>query len=183
MANVIKYGLSNVYYAKLTSGTYATPVPITGAVNLSLSADGESTSVYADNIEAFTMVTNNGYSGDIEFLIIPDAFKSDILGEEVAGGVQFESAKTQPSEFALMFQFEGDQSAKRHLLYRCKCTRPNIESSTQTNTTEAKNETLSITVRPRNKADKYVKASVLDTTETHDIYEAWFSAVYEKAAV
>ena len=55
MANKIKYGLKNVYYAKITEGTggtitYGTPVAIPGAVSMSLDAQGEISKFYADNI-------------------------------------------------------------------------------------------------------------------------------------
>ena len=54
MANKIKYGLRSVYYAVATEGTggaltYATPVAMPGAVNLSLSQEGESNIFYADD--------------------------------------------------------------------------------------------------------------------------------------
>lgn len=45
MANKIKYGISRCYYAKITETdgvvTYATPVALAGAVNLTLDQSGE----------------------------------------------------------------------------------------------------------------------------------------------
>ena len=60
MANKIKYGLRSVYYAKATpatngSLTYATPVAIPGAVNLSMEPQGETSPFYADNIVYYTI--------------------------------------------------------------------------------------------------------------------------------
>ena len=45
MANKVKYGLSNCYYAVLdeTTGTYGTPVAMPGAVNLSLDQEAKPT--------------------------------------------------------------------------------------------------------------------------------------------
>lgn len=67
----IKYGLRNVYYAKATDDgtgnlTYATPVRIAGAVNMSLDAQGDTTPFYADDIVYFSSTANNGYSGTLE---------------------------------------------------------------------------------------------------------------------
>ena len=64
--NKIKYGLSNVHYATITESdgviTYGKPKAIKGAVNLSLNAEGESDSFYADDIDYFNWSTNDGYS-------------------------------------------------------------------------------------------------------------------------
>ena len=98
--NKVKFGLRNVVYAKMTYNeeeniyTYATPVSIPGAVNLSLSPSGDSNDFYADDIIYFADSNNNGYEGDLEIAIIPDSFKKDILGEtEDANKVLFENAE------------------------------------------------------------------------------------------
>ncbi len=82
----IKYGLSQVYYAKATiatngTATYGTPVAIPGAVNLTLDAESETEPFYADNIVYYTSVSNNGYSGSLEVALIPDSFMADIFGD------------------------------------------------------------------------------------------------------
>ena len=74
MANKIKYGLRSVYYAVATTGTggaltYATPVAIPGAVNLSLSAEGDTTPFYADDVVYWQGTANNGYSGSLEIAL------------------------------------------------------------------------------------------------------------------
>ena len=102
--NKVKFGLRNVVYAKMTYNeeeniyTYATPVSIPGAVNLSLSPSGDSNDFYADDIIYFADSNNNGYEGDLEIAIIPDSFKKDILGEtEDANKVLFENAEDKTS--------------------------------------------------------------------------------------
>jgi phi13 family phage major tail protein len=187
MANKVKYGLSNVYYSVMTetitggvySYTYDTPVPILGAVNLSLTANSEQTTFRADNIDYFVTYSNNGYEGDLEVALIPDSFKKDILGElEDTNGVVYEKNDAKPKAFALLFQFEGDDKARRHVLYNCKASRPALASQTTDTTIEPVTETLSITATGR-AGDGLVKASSKwdDTTTTE--YTNWFTQVYQ----
>ena len=179
--NKIKYGLTNTYYAKLidTLGviTFETPVRIPGAVNMSLSATGDTTPFYADNTEYFTAIANNGYDGTLEIALLPDTFATDILGEVLSATdkVLTENSNVDPAKFALLFQFEGDLKAIRHVLYNCKATRPNIESGTKQNSLEVKTDTLTLTVRPL--PDGVVKRrTTTETTAT--VYDDWNTAVY-----
>lgn len=149
MANKVKFGLSNCYYAVLneTDGTYATPVAMPGAVNLSLDQEGETNNFRADNMDYYVSVSNNGYSGDLELALIPDSFMTDVMGEvkEQTSGLQYEIGDVKPKPFALLFQFEGDAKASRHVLYNCKATRPTIASQATDTGIEPVTETLSLT--------------------------------------
>ena len=64
MANKVQYGLSNVHYATVTVGTntvtYGTPKAWPGAVSLAMSAEGETSTFNADNIDYFVAVSNKG---------------------------------------------------------------------------------------------------------------------------
>ena len=184
MANKVKYGLTNVYYAKATDDgtgelTYSTPVRILGGVNLSLDASGETNTFYADNIAFFTSTANNGYQGDLEVALLPDSFRVDILGEELdqANGIYVEKANVPTVEFALLFQFEGDESATRHCLYRCVASRPAVSGSTKEESIEPQTESLTITAMSR--LDNDIVKSRCPSTAT--AYATWFSAVVEPA--
>lgn len=184
MANKVQYGLKNVHYATVTVGTnsvtYGTPVAWPGAVNLSLSAEGDTNDFYADNIKYFTAIANNGYSGDLESAMIPETFRTDIMGETVGTGaktgVYYEHADVQPKAFALLFQFEGDANATLYALYNCKMSRPDIESSTTEDGIEVQTVTGEITASPR-AFDNIVKASCANTAST--AYAAWFTTVQD----
>ena len=129
MGNKIKYNLKNVHAAVLTETTtsngvtysYDTPEPIPGAVSLSLDAEGESSPFYADGVVYFRSATNNGYSGELELALIPEWFRTDILQETLDNkGVLLERSDVAESvKFALLFEFDGDVKAIRHVLYCC----------------------------------------------------------------
>ena len=154
MANKVKYGLSNCYYAVLdeTQGTYGTPVALPGAVNLSLDQEGDTNKFRADNIDYYVSISNGGYSGDLELALIPDSFLTDVMGEIVdqTSGLQYERADAKPKAFALLFQFEGDEHSTRHVLYNVKATRPTLASQTTEETIEPVTETISVTATARN---------------------------------
>ena len=185
MANKVKYGLSNVYYAKATIdssnvATYDAPVAWPGAVNLSLSAEGDTTKFRADNIDYWVGQSNNGYSGDFESALIPDSFRKDILGYiEGTGGILVEDAQAKTTPFALMFQFEGDEKNTRHCFYNVTCTRPTVAGQTTAETIEPQTETVTFTaVAIHNSAlnKDIVKASAPETTS--GAYTTWFTSVY-----
>ena len=183
MANKIKYGLRNVYYALATQGTggaltYGTPVAIPGAVSMSLSPEGETSPFYADDVIYFQSTSNNGYTGTLEVALIPDSFKTDILKETAdSNSVNLEYANVEPAEFALLFEFQGDDKATRHLLYRCTCSRPDVASATKEASIEPQTETLNLAVMPRI-SDQIVKASCPYSSAK---YANWLTEVYETA--
>lgn len=188
-ANKVKYNLKNVYAAVLTKTetetgwdfSYAEPKRIPGAVSISLDAEGESNPFYADGIVYFRTTANNGYSGDLEIALIPEWFRIEVLQESKdANGVLVENADTGESVyFALLFEFDGDQRAIRHVMYNCTASRPSVESETKEDTIEPGTETLSLTADPRE--DGLVKARTGDDV-TDAVYKDWYKAVYVPAA-
>ena len=181
--NKVKYGLKNAHYALLTtnedgSATFGTPVAIPGSVSLTMDAQGETSTFYADNMAYYVSATNGGYSGSFEVALIPDHFRTSVLGETLDEEAQVlvENVNNQTKPFALMFEFEGDQKAIRHILYNCTCTRPSVSGSTTTNTTEPTTETMTLTASPL--PNGVTKART--TMTTPDIqYAAWYDEVWQ----
>ena len=179
--NKVKFNICNVHYAKLTVSpegeiSYETPVPMPGAVSLSLDPNGEPSVFYADGYAYYTVNNNQGYEGDIEMALVPESFREDILKEtKDANKVLIEDANVETEKFALLFEFDGDIKKIRHVLYSCVATRPKIESSTKEEEIEVKTETLSIKASPL--SGGYVKARTSDETTT-EAYENWYKSVY-----
>lgn len=185
MANKIKYGLKNVYYAVATiatngSATYGTPAAFPGAVSLSLDAQGDNPIFYADNVAYWTGNGNNGYSGSLEMAYITDDFREDILNEyEATTGVLIEKLNAPIVHFALMFQFEGDEKETRYVLYNCTASRPTIAGNTKAESIEPATETLNIDAKSIYNAGvdaDIVKAKALEGTTP---YSTWNTTVYQ----
>lgn len=188
--NKIKYGLKNVYYAVATiaadgSATYDTPVAFPGAVSLSLDPQGENSPFYADNIVYWVGVANTGYEGDLEIARVIDSFKTDVLGYQTDNkGVLVEDANANAVHFALLFQFEGDVKATRHVMYNCTATRPGANGNTKEDTVEPGTESVTITATTIYNASydtDIVKAETNEETDT-TTYSGWFTAVYTPTA-
>lgn len=189
MANKVKYGLKNVYYAVATldtdnSATYATPVAWPGAVSLSLDAEGDTTKFRADNIDYWVGQSNNGYSGDFESALIPEGFRTDVLGEIADGnGVLVEDAGAKTVPFALLFQFEGDDKNTRHVLYNCSATRPSVSGNTTEETIEPQTETLTLTAVSVYNDDIEKDLVKARCKEGDTPYANWFDAVYQPTSL
>ena len=184
MANKVKFGLRNVYYSKITvTGgvySYGTPVKIDGAVNLTLSPTGDRTDFYADDIIYFSQTANNGYEGELEVALLPDSFKTDILGQTSdVNGALIENADDTLSHFALGFEVQGDDKARRTWLYEVVPGRPNGDAPTKEATITPQTDTLPITVVARS-SDYAVKVSMTETALNTAKFAAFFSNVYEK---
>lgn len=187
--NKVQFGLKNVHYAPITittgedgkvTITYGTPIPIPGAVTLTLTPRGELTEFYADNMLYYSAAANDGYDGTLSIAAIPEQFAIDALGEEKDkdDGVLTEKADAKQKQFALMFEFDGDKKATRHVLYSCSANRPTITGNTTTNTKEPQPNELTFISSAREGDLKVKTKTTADTPE--GIYDNWYGSVYEK---
>lgn len=181
--NKVTFGLQDVHYATFTETdgviTYDTPKRIPGGVELSLEPRGDMVEFYADNMLYYSAANNQGYDGTLSIAKIPQEFLVDVLGEELdaTDSVLIEKANAQTSPFALMFQFEGDKKAVRHVLYHCTANRPTVSSSTKTSSVEPNANELTFVASPR-ETDYAVKTKTTAATPAA-AYDGWYSAVYE----
>lgn len=183
--NKVHYDLTNVHVASLTidleGGTvsFGTPKRLLGAISMDLSAQGEQVKLRADAIDYYVSNSNNGYSGDLNIAMVPDWFRQEYLGDTLSekDKVLVESAQAEPKPFALLYEFLGDASHRRHCLYNTTAARPNIKGENKDNQKEPDTESLSLTSLPL--PDGKVKAST--TAETPQaVYDGWNKAVWVK---
>lgn len=185
--NKVTYGLENAHYAKLTFGvggapTFATPVPLAGSVEFKMDPETNSVEFAADNdSQYFTEDENNGYSGTLTIANMPLSFRQDILGEVVneKDGTITELADAKFSPFALLFQFDGDKTKTRHLIYYCNGSRATISSKTGKDISgvELPFKAKQLTVGGK----KLIKTQT--TSEESTKYANWFKSVNLEAVV
>lgn len=185
----IKYGLRNVHYCKITAFDPDTGAPTydstvkswPGAVNLSLEPQGEQTPFYADDITYYMVDSNNGYQGDFESALIPEDFKTSILGFITDDNdVVVEDVDANVEHFALMFQFKDDEKGRRYVFYNCTATRPGVSGATKAENVEPQTETVTITATSVYNAtlDKDIVKACATGDSDSTVYENWFDDVY-----
>ncbi|WP_099329107.1 major tail protein [Clostridium paraputrificum] len=185
MENKVTFGLKNAHYSVITESeegiNYGTPTPIPGSVEISLDPRGDMSEFYADDILYHSEGNNQGYDGTLTIANIPEKFAVECLGEvlDEEDKVITEKSNSIGKKFALMFEFDGDVKAIRHVLYCCSANRPTITSSTKTNTKEPNTNELVFVSSPR-ATDLRVKSRT-STLTPKSIYDNWYKKVYEKA--
>ena len=183
--NKVQFNLKNVHYA-VKGGTadapvYEKPVHVPGAVSLTLDPQGNVTPFYADGVVYYNSIANNGYSGDLEMALFPDQMLADIWGFEMPeDNVITENSMTEPKDFALLYQIDGDKNNDYYCLYSCSGTRPAIGGSTVNADKTPNTRSSTITATPLESGLVHARTTS-DTTDA--VKSAWFDQVYQPAAV
>lgn len=174
--NKIRYGLSNVHIGTVTLGevgsdpTFGVPKSYEGAVSLKLDAEGEQSVFYADNVAYYVSNSNNGYSGELEMATLPDWLLTEFLGHvKSKEGDVVEISDSKEVAAYIMFQFEGDQSATKHIIYNSTFGRPSIEGNTKEDATDPSTTTIPFKAIPlQTKFGKIIKAKVPSTSSKYE---------------
>lgn len=188
MANKVRYGLRNTKYAVYnpTTKSYGDVKDMKGAVSLSLSREGgDSSDFYADDGIYHTFAgTNGGYSGDLELARITDQIRQDLLGEAVDAttGVQYEKTTSEPPEFALITEMQGDAGPIGFAFYNCKANRPEIQANTKGESPDVDTDTLNLRIAARefvisDVTTPVVQGHIEKTADNSSLYSAFFSTV------
>ncbi|MGR3774584.1 major tail protein [Bacillus paramycoides] len=184
--NKVAFGLKNVHYAlyDIKDGvvTFSTPIRLPGAVELTFDPRGDLIEFYADDMLYYAASNNQGYDGTLSIASIPEKFAIDALGEQLdeVDGVLNELADAKGKSFALLFEFDGDKKATRHVMYNCSASRPTLASKTKTNSAEPNTNELKFVSSPIELNEKRVVKTKTTSTTTQAIYDGWYNEVYVK---
>lgn len=185
MERQVKYNIKNVHYAMATENamggfTYDTPEPVPGAVTLSMTPDGESTTFYADGVKWYVSENNQGYTGELEAAVIPDKFRVEVLNEEKdrESGVLIENANKETKPFALLFQIDkSDGTPVLFAYYHCTAQRIAVEGKTNERSRSISTDKISLTSVPL--LDGTVRTKTTDDTPL-SVRQNWFKKVWTK---
>ncbi|QEA34782.1 major tail protein [Weissella soli] len=183
--NKVVYGLKNVHYAIITDDgtklTYGTPAALPGATELTLDANGDAIEFWADDTKYYSADNNQGYTGKLTVSKLTEAFEEEVLGLITTDGVSTENVNSKIKQIALMFEFNGDKKATRHLLFNVSLSRPGDGSKSKEDKVDVNTQDLEFTAA----SDPYtgdVKTKTNSTT-TEAVYNAWYDAVFTGAVV
>ena len=175
--NKIRFGFKSVAYSLITTTadtiTYAAPKPWKGARSITLDAQGDSSTYYADDMAYFTTASNNGYSGSLTMAYWDDTVKKDIFGFlETANGMLVEDANAISKEVALLFECQGDKNAVRHILFKVVFGRPAFEANTKEDSISPDEVSVDITVVPitDDLNHAFVKGEAYTTSSNYDTF-------------
>lgn len=184
MADMVRFGLSNVHYALYEGSSYQTPKPIVGAVQLTTTPEGDSSTFYADNRSFYVVETNNGYSGTLEVAAVNDEFLTDVLGyqKDTTTKLTYEDTDAQPKSVALMFEVDGNVEKQRGIFYNVTFSRLEGENNTRAESTDPDTVTLNFTAIGRQFSvgggtKNVVRAHCTDSGVDHDAYDAFMTKV------
>lgn len=155
--NKVQFNLHNVHIAPIINydsedgvPNYETPIPVPGAVSLTLGASGTSNPFYADGIVYFMATQNTGYNGDLTMARFPDAIREALWGYFTTGNGKLltEVADIPSVEFALLFDIDGDVDHEHFVLYRCTATKPALNANTNTDSKNPDTQVSTISAMP-----------------------------------
>ena len=150
--NKVMFGVSNLHVGTYTVAadntvTLGAPMKVPGTVNLTLEAESEENSFYADNVKYWSGYSDNGYSGEIENALFDDAFKIAFMNYVTLddGGIaQIKGQQNKPVYF--MFQADGDRENRRMIVYNVSLGQITREYATTEDSIEPQTATLPFTV-------------------------------------
>lgn len=150
--NKVVFGISNLHFGTYNVSdqgevTLGAPYHLPGTTNMSLDAESEQSVFHADNVAYWTGYSDNGYSGTLENALFTDDFKTQFMNfiELDDGGIA-QIKGMQSKKVYIMFQSEGDQEARRGILYNVSLGAITREYATAEDTIEPQTATLDFTV-------------------------------------
>lgn len=150
--NKVEFGISNLHigtYNVSDQGvvTLGTPYHQRGAVSFSPEENSEKSDFYADNIPYWSNYSGGTIDGDLTVAKFDDEFKTEFLGYKMLtnGGIANVKNASKPNIY-VAFQVEGDEEARRVILYNGSLGAIKREYATIEENREPATESIPVTI-------------------------------------
>lgn len=181
----VRVGLDKLHYALMTdeaTETYATPVPIPGAITATISPEVNSETLYADDQAAEIATSLGGVEVEINVKDLPSDIQSVILGSTIdENGVVIDSKNDNPPYLALGFRSRKSNGEYRYYwLFKGKFTPAEEEFNTKEDSPSFQTPTITGSFLPR-ESDGQWRARVDSDDEgiKPAVITDWFTKVYD----
>lgn len=181
MSEKVKFGLSNVYIAPRTEAaggavTYGTPLAVPGAVQASITRNSDQNVFYADNKAYFVANRKSSQEIELELADIAKEILTSYLGYiKSSNGSLLETDMTVTPAFALMFQIETDEKARKICYYNCTATESDEEYDTQEESIDPTTSKIKATCTGEKVGDFAVFREIAYSADTN--YDNFFKKV------
>lgn len=148
-------GLKDLHFATLTEDSvdnlsYATPEPLVGAINATISPSVNTQEVYADDQLWESVSALGKIDVEIETADLPLVTRAKILGNKIEDGVLIENKSDIPPHIALGFRSQKSNGKFRYVWLLKGIAQPMAEEyTTKKDSIEHKTPKLTLTFMPR----------------------------------
>lgn len=154
--NKVQFGVCKLHFgtyevSDLGVVTLGPPFHLPGTTSITLDAESEENTFWADNVKYWTGYSDNGYTGEITNALFTDEFKTNFMNYIILDDGGLAQIKGQQNKKVyMMFESNGDKEARRGILYNVTLGQISREFATTEDSTTPQTATLPFTVNGDN---------------------------------
>ena len=180
--STVHFGISNCHVAiKKAANYYAPPVPMPGAIGMSVDPDiniitANVRTAHGTTAERPTDIIDNGKKIILDIASLPIDFLIGILGYVQDDNSVLIEGKQIYVPFALLYETQTNSTSTRYSLIECVCKKPKYDCTTMSNSVSVNTRQLEIMSYPCIDTGYYGKSISKNINQT--VFANWFKKVY-----
>lgn len=177
--NKLIFGFSDIHVAKITDGSYATPIKILGGKSVECSFDITERKISADNEVKKNVVRVSSGAGKLGVLGLTTDEKVLLLGgENMSGGYALKANASMPSLALLFAQEKEDGGRLLHVIYNVQFKPAQIAAvSTENGEIEESIAELDFSCIEGSNGYYYYCVDTTDASIDSELVSTWFTKV------
>lgn len=180
--STVHFGISNCHFAiKKTANYYTPPVPMPGAIGMSVDPDiniitANVRTAIGTTSEHPTDIIDGGKKITLDIASLPIEFLTGILGYVQDDNGVLVEGKQVYVPFALLYETQTNSTSTRYSLIECVCKKPKYDCTTMSNSVSVNTRQLEIMSYPCIDTGYYGKSISKNINQT--VFANWFKNVY-----